>query len=65
VVDQLVEHDLPLLERKSAEPVLLEERPDLVVAAIDAEPGISLGEKIKTISGDQMPALMTASGPPS
>jgi hypothetical protein len=39
VVDQLVEHDLPLLERKSAEPVLLEERPDLVVAAIDAEPG--------------------------
>src|SRR5215211_5220258 len=39
VVDKLVDHDLPLLERKRREPVLLKETPDFVVAAIDAEPG--------------------------
>jgi hypothetical protein len=64
VVEQLVELDLPLLERKRLEPVLLKECPDLVIAAIDAEPGMSLGEKSNTMSGDQMPALITASGPP-
>jgi len=38
-VDQLVEYDFPPPEGERPEAVLLKECPDLVVAAIDAEPG--------------------------
>jgi hypothetical protein len=61
MVDQLLDLDLPLLERKCPEPVLLEECPDLVIAVLDAESGDAGRGESKTISGDQKPPLMTAS----
>jgi hypothetical protein len=51
VVDQLLDFDLPLLERKCSEPVFLEEWPDLVIAAIDAKPGNARGGEIKNDLG--------------
>ena len=56
VVDQLVELDLPLLKRERLEPVISEEGPDLVIAAMNAKSGNAARGKSHTSSGDQKPS---------